>query len=79
MIKSEMTMSGMVLVGREMVEMMRWKVSMMVLVSEMSKMKIRVMVGMWIRELEGRMIKNEMTVSGMVLMGREMVEMVIKS
>ena len=45
MIKREMTVSMMVLVGREMVEMMRWKV----IVSEISKVKIRVMMGMLIR------------------------------
>ena len=35
----------------------------------MFEMGTRVMVGMMIRELEGRMIKSEMTMYGMVLVG----------
>jgi hypothetical protein len=57
--------------GMKRLEMMRWKVSEMVIVSEMSKMKIRVIVGTRIMEWE----VSKMTMSEMVLVGSEMMNM----
>ena len=59
-----MTMSEMVLVGSKMMNMF--------------EVGTRVMVGMLIRELEGRMIKSRMIMSEMVLVRREMIEMVVR-